>query len=387
MSRFLTDEQEMFRETARRFARREVEPLAGKIDQEDRIPSELIDSARGLNFFGLYTPTEYGGLGKNLTSACVVLEEIAKASPALAGVLSVEIVLCPAAVDLLATEDQKQRFLAPSAAGEELLAWSMTEPSGAADIPAHSTRLVADGTGETFRLDGSKLFTTQGEAKHILVMARTERDGEIGYGCALVGRDWKGVEIAPYESKLGWRGTNTGSISYSDVTVPRDHILGDLLTANADLWMVNQVSFIAHSVTSLGCAEGLLEKTIEQVRARQLYHTPMRKLQPISYWLGEVHAKIEACRSLIYDAARLFDEGHPDPVIGSICKAYVCDTMFDCTNKLLQMWGGSGIMDSTGVNRYFRDARTNMVAEAASELHYDIISAAKLDEPAAFAGG
>lgn len=384
MTRFATEEQEMFRDTARRFAEREVEPLAIQIDEQDEVPEHLIAKCRELNFFGLFIPEEYGGLGKSLTNACLVLEEIAKASPSVAGLLSVEIVLCPGAIDEIGTEEQKQRFLVPSASGEKLLAWSMTEPSGAANIPAHQTTLKPSGNG--YSLEGSKLFTTQGNAHHILVMAKTEQDGQTGYGCAIVERDQKGVTTAPYESKLGWRGTKTGGVNYADVHVPQENILGNFLTGNADLWFVNQASFIAHSTTSLGGTEGLFKKTVEMVKSRSMYGTEMRRLQPISYWLGEIHAKIEACRSLIYDATRQFDEGQRDPIMGSICKAYVCDTMFDCTNKLLQMWGGSGIMDSTGVNRYFRDARTNMIAEAASELHYDIVAAAVLESPAAFEG-
>lgn len=385
MSRFLTDEQSMLRDVARQFARKEVEPLAQAIDVDDRVPETLIKACAALDFFRLYTPEEYGGSGKSLTNACLVLEEIAKASPALAGLLGVQIVLCPGAVEAAGTHEQKQRFLPPSASGDELLAWSMTEPSGAANVAAFQTRLVADGDG--YRLDGLKLFTTKGNAKRILVFARTSRGDQQGLGCAIVDADQPGVDLAPSEPRLGWRGTNTGPTAYNNVYVPAGNILGELLNAHASLGPVNQASFISHSVTSLGCVEGLLEKTLEYVGDRTLYTMPMARLQPVSYWVGEVCAKIEASRSLIYDAARLFDEGRPDPVLGSICKAYVCDTMFDCSSKLLQLWGGSGIMNATGVNRYFRDARTNMVAEASSEIHYDIVSAARMGTLPALAAG
>ncbi len=385
MSRFPNEDQAMLRDTARRFSEKEVAPRAQAIDRDDEVPPDLIDRCRELGFFGLYTSEAHGGIGANLTSACMVLEEIAKASPAFAGLLSVEIVLCPGSIELLGTDDQKRRFLEPSARGEKLLAWSMTEPAGAANIAAHQTRLVPDGNG--YRLNGLKLFTTQGTAEHFMVMARTERDGVAGYGVAVVERSQKGVGVAPYESKLGWRGTNTGTVAYDDVFVPGENIIGDLLTGNSDLGPVNQASFIAHSVAALGGAEGLFAKTLDYVRERKLYGSDMSRLQPIGYWIGEVSAKIEACRSLLYDAARLHDEGRPDPTLGSLCKAFVCDTVFDCSSKLLQMWGGSGMMDSTGVNRYLRDARTNMIAEAASELHYDIVSAPLLGRAPAYAGG
>ncbi|WP_439621382.1 acyl-CoA dehydrogenase family protein [Hyphomonas sp.] len=385
MTNFFNDEQKMFQETARRFAEKEIDPVANQIDQTDKIPESIVAKAKELNFFGLYIPEVYGGLGKSLTNACIVLEQIAKASPSVAGVLSVEIVLCPGAIDEIGSEEQKRKHLTASASGERLLAWSMTEPSGAANIPAHSTRLVKNGNG--YKLNGSKLFTTQGNAQTIMVMAATEEGGEKGYGCAIVDIDAKGVDVGPHESKLGWRGTNTGGVSYSDVDVSPENILGNLLTGNGDLWYVNQASFIAHSVTSLGGAQGLLDKTIEFVNQRSLYNGPMSRLQPVSYWLAEAHASLEACRALIYNACRMWDEGPRNEIQGSICKAFVCDTAFQVSSRLLQLWGGSGIMDSTGVNRYFRDARTNMIAEASSEIHYDIISGAIQGIEPAFSGG
>lgn len=373
MSVFFTEEQSMFRDTARKYAQNDVQPLAQLIDREDRVPQELIDKAKELSFFGLYTPEAYGGLGMSLVNSCIVLEEIAKASPALAGLLNVEIVLCPATINTLGTEEQKQRILTKSAAGEKLLAWSMTEPSGACDLPSHQTKIVADGNG--YRVNGSKLFCTQGTADYIFLWAQSQRDGKRGYGCAIIETGQQGVHVAPYESKLGWRGTNTGSLSFDDVFVKPENILGDLFTAQEQLGDdVNQSSFIGHAVTSLGCVEGLFDKTVEYVKDRKLYGQPMHRLQPVAYWIGKARANIEAARALCFNAARAYDEGRPQARMGSLCKAWVCDLMFQTSSELLQLWGGSGMMDSTGVNRYFRDARANMVAEAASEFHYDMLA-------------
>ena len=377
MFEFFTEEQIMFRDTARKYAQNDVEPLAQQIDRDDKVPQSLIAKAKELSFFGLYTPEEYGGLGMSLVNSCIVLEEIAKASPALAGLLNVEIVLCPSTVNKLGTEEQKQRILTQSAAGDKLLAWSMSEPSGATDLHSHQTRIVADGNG--YLVNGSKLFCTQGTADYILVWAASIKDGKKGYGCAVVETNQQGVLVAPYESKLGWRGTNTGSLAFDDVFVTPENILGDLFIAQEQLGEeVNQASFIGHAVTSLGCAEGLFDKTVAYVNDRKLYGQPMHRLQPVAYWLGKARANIEAARTLCYAAARAYDEGKPEPMSGSLCKAWVCDTMFEVSSNLLQLWGGSGMMDSTGVNRYFRDARANMVAEAASEFHYDMLASGTL---------
>lgn len=201
--------------------------------------------------------------------------------------------------------------------------------SGAVNVMAHQTRLTPDGKG--YRLNGLKIFSSQGTAKNYLVMARTSREGREGYGCAIVEKEIPGFVVGKYEDKLGWRGTNTGTVMFTDVYVPPENILGDLLTANHDLGVVNQTSFLGHAVTSLGCLEGMFERTLEYVKGRTLYDAPMSHLQPISYWLADIYTKIEACRSLLYSATRVLPaQGEHswevvgiDGLLGSLCKAYI----------------------------------------------------------------
>ena len=333
----------------------------------------MIAKAAELGLFGLFIPEQYGGAGADLTSVCLVSEELAKASPSFAGMLTVQMVLCPKAVEILGTEEQKQRLLPKSASGERLMAYSQSEPGGAANIAAHLTRALPDGDG--WRLDGSKLFCTQGSAKTILVMCKTkDRDGNEGYGCVIVEVEDQGVIIAPHEHKLGWRGTNTGPLSFDNVRINADDVLGDILSGGFSHRAANTSNLLAHVAVSVGCAQGLFDKTIDYVKDRRLYGRDMSDLQPVSYWLAECHAKISACRALLYDTVRAFEAGAMAPAMSNACKAFVCETAFDVCVKLLQLWGGSGIMDSTGVNRYMRDARAQCVAEGATEMHYAIIA-------------
>lgn len=372
MSYFLTEDQEMMRDVARKFSRDELMPIANDIDINEETPAWVTQRCAELGFLGVCIPETYGGIGADLTTACVLLEEIAKASPSFAGLLSVEMILCPGVVNLLGTEEQKQRLLPPSAKGERVMAYSQTEPSGAGNIDAHQTRLTED--GNAYRLNGHKLFCTQGQADTYLVMCKTSRDGEQGYGCVVVEKDAAGFDVQKYEDKLGWRGTNTGPIAFTDIPLSSDDVLGDLLTGNADIALVNQASFMGHAATSLGCVEGLFDLTLEYVKDRNLYGEPMYKLSPVTDRIASIYNKIEACRSLLYASTRLMDEGKMITPQGSVCKAYICDTAFECTSQLLQMWGGSGIMNSTGVNRYMRDARAKMVAEGATEMHHSIVA-------------
>ena len=370
---WLTDEQRALRDMAATFARKVVEPLANQIDMEERTPDELVEKAAELGLYGLYTPVEYGGSGADIVSVCLVSEELAKASPAFAGMLTVQIVLCPKTVELLGTDEQKQRILPKTASGERLMAYSQSEPAGAANIASHLTRAMPDGNG--WRLDGSKLYCTQGTAETYLVMCKTRtHDGSEGYGCLIVDKADEGFTVAPYEHKLGWRGTNTGPIAFDNVRIDPEDVLGDILTGGFSHRAANHANLLAHVATSIGCAQGMFDKTIDYVRERRLYGRDMAELQPVSYWLAEAHAKISACRALLYDTARSFDQGTMAPGAGSVCKAYIGDTCFEVCAKLLQLWGGSGIMDSTGVNRYMRDAKAKNIAEGASEMHYAIIA-------------
>lgn len=370
---WLSDDQIALRDMAERFARKEVEPLAAQIDRDEHTPETLITKAAEMGLFGLYTAPQYGGSGADLVSVCLVSEEIAKASPAFAGALTVQMVLSPKTVEILGTQEQKERVLPASASGERVIAYSQSEPSGAGNVAAHLTKLTPDGNG--WRLDGAKLYCTQANAKVVLVMCKTYgRDGREGYGCIMVDMAKAGVEILPYEHKLGWRGTNTGSINYNNIRIEDDDILGDVLTGGFSHRAANHANVLAHAATSLGCAQGMFDRTIAYVQERRLYGKDMYELQPISYWLAEAHAKITAGRALLYANARAFDHGAMEPAMGSVCKAWIGDMAFEVCGKLLQMWGGSGIMDATGVNRYLRDAKAKCIAEGASEMHYAIIA-------------
>lgn len=372
MSHFLTDDQRAMRDVAARFARTELMPIANEIDLTETTPEWVTRRCGELGFLGVFIPEEYGGIGADLTTACLILEEIAKASPAFAGVLSVEMILCPETVRILGSEEQKRRLLPPSASGERVMAYSQTEPSGAGNIAFHQTRLTPDGNG--WHLNGYKLFCTQGHAKTYLVMCRTRQEDAEGYGCVIVEAEDTGFEVHPYEDKLGWRGTNTGPIAFSDVSISADDVLGNLLTGAADHAPANEVSFLGHAATSLGCMEGLFDLTVDYIKQRNLYGAPMTQLSPVTDRMAQIWTKIEACRAMLYASTRMHDEGGMTLPLGSGCKAFICDTAFECTSQLVQMWGGSGMMNSTGVNRYMRDARTKMVAEATTEMHHSIIA-------------
>ena len=182
------------------------------------------------------------------------------------------------------------------------MAYSITEPAGAVNFGSHQSKLAPE--GNNWRLTGEKLFCTQGPAKTYLVLCRTQLDGQEGMGIVVVDQEQHGFTVAPYEDKLGWRGTNTGSISFSDVLVTPDNVLGNLLTAVADHNLsCNQPSFVAHSAAALGGLQGMFDKTLDYVKERQLYGAPMYHLSPISDRLADVYNQIQAMRALLYSSS------------------------------------------------------------------------------------
>ncbi|RYE56351.1 MAG: acyl-CoA dehydrogenase, partial [Hyphomicrobiales bacterium] len=192
-----------------------------------------------------------------------------------------------------------------------------SEPAGAANIGSHLTRITPDENG--YRVDGAKLFCTQGSALTFLVMGKTkDRDGNEGYGCVIVEREDEGFRVEPHEDKLGWRGTNTGPISFDNVLLAEDDILGNLLTGGFSHRAANHANLLAHVATSVGCAQGLFDKTLDYVKQRRLYGRDMADLQPIGYWLAEAHAKITACRELLYSTVRQFEGGVMAPEMPNI---------------------------------------------------------------------
>lgn len=371
MSYFLTEEQELIRNLAREFTKNEVEPRAAEIDAKDEFPADLVKRCGELGFLGVHIPEEYGGTNTGITTACVIIEEISKASPTLGGLLMIY-TSWPAGIAFGGTKEQKEKYLPGLATGEHLGTLAQTEPAGAMNIGAHETKLTRNGHG--YILNGLKIFNTHGDATVWLVGARTSRNGDNGYGFVLVDKDTPGFEIGKNEKKLGWRGSGTGTVIFKDVHVPEENVLGDLINGAASFGMGALYGNLTHAAASLGAAEGLFDKTLAYVKQRNLYGVPMTMLQPVSYWLADAYVKIEACRALLYDTTRLFEEGKVRPDLASACKAYICDTAFEITSRLMQLWGGHAIIDDTGINRYMRDARTALTAEGSSEMHLANIS-------------
>ena len=376
MSYFLTEEQELIRNIAREFSQEEVEPRAKEIDLTDEFPVDLHKRCGELGFFGVHIPEEYGGTNAGLTAQCVIIEEISKASPALGGLLMVQM-SWPEGIVASGSEKQK-KYLPGLATGEEVGALAQTEPSGAVNVDAHETRLTPN--GDHFLLNGLKIFCTHGGATLYLVGARLELDGQDGYTFVLIDKDRPGLEIPKGEKKLGWHGTETGTVIFKDVVVKEEDFMGGEIFSTSNLMEDNSLgagSFygnLATAANSLGCAEGMYNKTLAYITQRELYGMPMPLLQPISHRVGKMYATIEACRAMLYDSCRMFDEGIMRPDLALSCKGWICDTAYDIINECMMMWGGHSIMDDTDVHRYLRDARTQMHAEMTSDMHYAFVA-------------
>ncbi len=377
MSYFLTEEQELIRNIAREFAENEVAPRVKEIDRTDEFPVDLHKRMGELGFFGVHLPTEVGGTQAGLTTQCVIIEEISKVSPMLGGLLMVQM-SWPAGIAVAGSEEQKKKYLAKLATGEEIGALAQTEPAGAMNIDAHQTRLTPE--GDHFLLNGLKIFCTHGGATLYMVGARLELDGKDGYTYVLIEKDRPGLQVPKGEKKLGWRGSETGNVIMKDVVVRAEDFMGGKVYRSLNLMedsSLGAASFygnIATAANSFGAAEGIYYKTLEYVKQRTLYGVPMTMLQPISHRIGKLYAELEACKALLYDSCRLIDQGVMRPDLAFSCKGWICDKSYEIANECMIMWGGHSVMDDTDVHRYLRDLRMGMHAEMTSDMHYAFVA-------------
>ena len=377
MSYFLTEEQELIRNVARQFAEEEVEPLDIEMDREEALPLSLIKRAAELNFFALGTPVEYGGTGTDFTTECIVLEEIAKASPALAGLLSVQIGLCPSCISTLGTEAQKRKYLPDAASGKRLIAFSQTEPVGAINIMNHQTRLTPDGDG--YRINGHKWFTTGGgDAAFLIVMARTSDDPKRGASMFVVDRHAEGVEHVRdvpvfAEPLLAHR---EAEIRFHDVRVGPDAVLG----AIGDGFRLAQARLVparlTHCMRWLGLAERAMSLCKHYVATRKSFGKDLMHHQLIQAMFARNAAAIHAGNLMTFHCAWMLEQGKDCEArpYSSMTKTHVARLLCQVLDDAIQMHGAKGFSDDLPFGTWYRHARAARIADGPDEVHEIVVA-------------
>lgn len=374
-------EHEEIRRWVSDFAAREVAPLAEKIDRGDEYPRELVRTMGEYGLLGINVPREYGGLGLDLVSSVVVGEELARVSLSAGLIVGVQNGLVGYPIAQFGTVEQKRKYLPRLAKGEIIGSYGLTEPDVGSDAANIKTR--AEKVGDSYRINGSKLWISQGMHADVLVFfARTGtvEEGAAGITAFLAEKETKGFAVGGKLEVMGARGTGTAELVFSDCTLPSGSILGSpgdgFLIAMA---VLNQ-GRVAAAAGALGLAEAALDASISYSKKRKLFGRQLGKLEAIRFLVADMATRIEAARLLTYRAACVRDKGEEFTSEASMAKLYSTEAAVWVCERAIQIHGGIGLSKLLPLERYLRDAKVLDIVEGTSEVQRWILSRHLLED-------
>ncbi|OLN30189.1 acyl-CoA dehydrogenase family protein [Desulfosporosinus metallidurans] len=362
-------------QTVRTFIKKEVEPLADQMEEEDKIPRSLLDKSAEIGLFGISTPQEYDGLGAGMVGKCRIYEELGRGPNCFTSVIGCHNGIGSVGIVECGNEEQKKRYLPKVASGEMIGAFALTEASAGSDPRNMKTTAVLK--GDRWILNGTKQFITNGDVANIFtVMAVTDKEkGPKGITSFLVERGFKGFTVGKYEKKMGLHGSQTAELIFEDCEVPVENVLGELGQG-----YVNALKILANgraglAARNLGSCEKLLEISVKYALQRVQFGKPIFEQQIIQHYLANMTIDIETLRSITYDVARKIDEGQKVIKEAAIVKTYGSEVYGRVADLAVQIHGGMGYMRECEVERFYRDARIARIYEGTSEIQRNIIAA------------
>lgn len=375
----LSEEQQLIVQTARDFAKREIEPKAAELDKAARFPVEIVARMGELGFLGMTIPTEYGGAGLDAVSYALVVEEISAACASSGVIMSVNNSLFCDPLYKFGTESQKHEILAPTAAGTWLGCFGLTEPGSGSDARTMLTVAEKQGDG-SYILNGSKNFITVGpHADHVLVFAVTTPDREKPKHTAfIVPRTAPGYSVSPHDEKLGIRAAHSSSLYFENVRVPASHVLGEEGNGFKVAMATLDGGRIGIAAQAIGIARAAFEKAVAYSKDRKAFHTPIANLQAIQFMIADMAVDIDAARLLTLRAASMKDQGVRHSAESAMAKLFASEMATRVAHKALQIHGGYGYTTEYAVERHYRDARITEIYEGTSEIQRIVIATAML---------
>lgn len=369
-----TEEQEMMRRMVQDFVKKEVGSEIERMEKEDRFPIELVKKMGNLGLMGIPVPEDYGGSGMDYTSYIIAIHEISKMSPTLGAILSVHTSVGTNPILFFGNEEQKQKFVPKLASGEYIGAFALTEPGAGSDAANLQTRATRE--GDHYRLNGSKMFITNGEAANTFVaFAKTDPSkGHKGITSFVLEKGMAGFTYGKAERKMGLHGSSTVALQFDDVKVPIANRLGEegqgFSIAMANL----NKGRIGIAAQALGIAEGAFEHAVRYAKEREQFGRPIGSHQAIGFKLADMGTSIEAAKLLVYQAADLVERNQPCTKEASMAKLWASRTAVQTAIEAVQVFGGYGYTEDCPVERYFRDAKITEIYEGTSEIQHIVIS-------------
>ncbi len=377
----LTEEQRMWRKAVHDFVAREVKPKAAELEEAKELNWPAIRKMGPFGLLGLNTPEEYGGTGLDAICAAIAIEELGWGDGGTALVVAAHNCLGCAPISMFGTEEQKQQFLPLAASGEsKLAALALTEPGAGSDLQAIQTRAKLD--GDEWVINGSKMWITNaGNADYIISLVRTTPEGgSRSMSMIIVPTDIPGLYVAPPEKKMGLGSCHSNAITYDNVRVPRENLLGEEGRGLQQTLATLDGGRISIGAISVGIAQAAFEEAVRYAKERHTFGKPIAQHQAIQWMLADAATEIHAARLMIYYTAWLKDQGKTFTKAGAMGKLFATEMAESVTRNAIQIHGGYGYSREYPVERMYRNARLMTVGEGTSEVQRLVIARKVLQE-------
>lgn len=374
MNFHLTDEQKLIQKTIKEFAEEVVARDVIERDRAKRFPREIFKQLSELGLMGLPFPEDYGGAGADTISFAIVVEELSKVCASTGITYSAHISLGGAPIHLFGTKEQKEKYLTKICSGESLGAFGLTEPDAGSDAGGtKTTAIVKDGN---FVINGNKCFITNASYSKFLALTaitnKKESNKEIS--AIIVPTDANGFRVTEYEEKMGLHSSNTTELSFTNVIVPEENLLGKRGEGFKQFLVTLDGGRIGIGAMAVGIAQAAFEKSLQYAKEREQFGKALVRNQAIQFKLADMAMKIELARTMVYKAAWLKDQGRPFTKEASICKLFASEMCMEITSEAVQIHGGNGYMKEYHVERYMRDAKLLEIGEGTSEIQRLVIA-------------
>ncbi|NCT10501.1 MAG: acyl-CoA dehydrogenase [Flavobacteriia bacterium] len=372
----LTEEHMMIRDAAREFAQTELLPGVIKRDNEQKFPQELVKKMGELGFMGIMVDPKYGGSGMDTISYVLIMEELSKIDASASVMVSVNNSLVCYGLEAFGTDAQKQKYLTKLATGENIGAFCLSEPEAGSDATSQATTAID--MGDFYLLNGTKNWITNGgRADVYLVIAQTDKSkGHRGINAFIVEKGMEGFHIGPKEDKLGIRGSDTHTLQFNEVKVPKENRIGEDGFGFKFAMKTLSGGRIGIAAQALGIAAGAYELALKYSKERKAFGTEICNHQAIAFKLADMFTEIEAARMLVMKAAWLKDQGENYDIASAMAKLYASKVAMEQTVEAVQIHGGNGFVKEYHVERLMRDAKITQIYEGTSEIQKIVISRA-----------
>lgn len=375
----LTEDLRMLRDTVRDFSLKEIKPIAREIDEEERVPIEVVKKAGQLGLLGVPFPEAYNGADAGIVGYCILLEEINRHCASTSTIIAAHAQLCTMSIFLAGNEAQKASYVSQLNDGTLIGAWALTEPGAGSD--AASIRTTATRDGDEWVLNGGKMWITNGSFADVIVVfaaSDRERGPRGGITAFIVEKDFAGFKVGKVEDKMGLRASHTASLFFENCRVPAANVLGEVGAGFGVAMKTLDIGRCGLGASSLGAAKEAYDLAIKYSIERQQFGRPIADFQAIQHKLAEMRTKIYAMEQMVYHCAALVDAGKPATLESAMVKLFCTEAASFIIDEAIQIHGGMGFSRELPLERMYRDARVTRIFEGTNEIQKYVIAGEEL---------